>query len=167
MPQDFSKIIEDYQKQIHRKNLHRIWTKATSGELNSDDKKIAEIMMEHEEFHDQFDIANELLDHEYDPNTEVNPFVHIDVHLAVEDQLESGEPVETEIFIETMEAKGINRHEAIHCVGMILTRMAYEAIQKLDYFDLYKYKELLDKLKDVEPSEMEVELEMEFKNNLQ
>lgn len=156
---------EGFQKRIHLKNLHRIWEKATSDKitkLKGDEKKIAEIMMQHQELHDQFEIADKLADREYDPNNEVDPFIHIDIHLAIEGQLESGEPVETEIFIETMESKGIPRHEAVHCAGMILTRMAYESTQKLGYFDVYRYKELLNRLKDVEPPDMEMELEREF-----
>ena len=165
MAQEFTKVFEELKQQKHRQNLHRIWTMATSDktdELKEEERKIAQIMIEHEEFHTQFDIADHLAEHDYDPNNEINPFIHIDIHLAVEGQLESGEPVETEIFVETMEAKGISRHEAIHCVGMILARLAYESVQKLKYFDLYWYKELLNNLKDLEPSEIEDALEKEL-----
>ncbi|MBN1382293.1 MAG: DUF1841 family protein [Deltaproteobacteria bacterium] len=154
-----------FQKRTHLKNLHRIWKQATSDkykELQSEEKSIAEIMLQHPEYHDQFAMADKLADREYDPNDVNDPFVHIDIHLAIQGQLDSGEPVDTEIFIETMEAKGISRHEAIHCAGMILTKTMHETVQKLGYFEVYKYKELLNRLKDVEPADLETVLEREF-----
>jgi hypothetical protein len=155
---------ETLQKRTHLKNLYRIWKKATSDQsakLKNDEKIIAEIMRQHPEYHNQFAMADKLADRAYDPNDATDPFIHLDIHLAIEGQLASGEPVDTEIFIEAMESKGISRHEAVHCAGMILTKTAHESVRKSGFFDWYRYKELLNKMKDVEPIDMEKALEKE------
>ncbi|MBN1664828.1 MAG: hypothetical protein JW943_14605 [Deltaproteobacteria bacterium] len=69
MSDDYTKIFENLKRQQHRKNLHRIWTLAISNkidELTDEECKIAEIMMEHEEFHNKFDMADQLMDHDFD-----------------------------------------------------------------------------------------------------
>ncbi|MBN1664829.1 MAG: hypothetical protein JW943_14610 [Deltaproteobacteria bacterium] len=82
--------------------------------------------------------------------------------MAIEEQIEKGEPIETGIFIKTMTDRGISRHDAVHGATKILLKMAYDAVHKLDYFDINKYQELLDKLRFFEPDEIEIELEREL-----
>lgn len=152
---------ETLQKRTHLKNLHRIWKKATSGKtakLKGEEKIIADILMQHPQFRAQFEMADKLAELDYEPDDVTDAFRHIDIHLAIQGQLDEGEPVDTEIFIETMEAKGISRHEAIHCAGMILTKAMQESVNKVGYFDVYKYKQMLSKLKDSKPEDLEKEL---------
>ena len=60
----------------------RLWEIAKTGDLSTlspEDKKLAEIMLEHKEYHNQFEIADLLSEHEYDPDKEVNPFLHVNL----------------------------------------------------------------------------------------
>ncbi|MCK4788247.1 MAG: hypothetical protein KAV87_31185 [Desulfobacteraceae bacterium] len=61
-----------------REKMHEIWQKAKNDELDDlsdEEKNLAQIMLDHEdEFFNQFELADKLKDHEYDPDTEANPF---------------------------------------------------------------------------------------------
>ncbi len=88
-------------RKLSREHSHLLWEVAKTGDLSSlspEDKKWAEIMLEHEEYHNQFEIADLLSEHEYDVNTETNPFLHITLHAIAETQLANKDPIEVYQF---------------------------------------------------------------------
>lgn len=112
MTDNFSKIYEKLQRKHLHQNMHLVWKTAQSGEidkLSEEDYKLLVIMQGHEQFHVQFDNADALP--EYDPATEINPFLQIAIHQMVEDQIVSNEPMEASLFFEAMEDKGHSRRD--------------------------------------------------------
>ena len=151
-----------------RQNIHRIWSMVKSGrrdELSEADNYLAEILMEHEEYSDHFENTEILDGREYEAGVTFNPFLHISTHRMVEDQLLADSPVETVLFCETMEAKGFSHHDAIHFIIMILLHVMYISASGNRPFDTTRYKRLLTKCKEVEPSEMEKVIEEDFSSN--
>jgi hypothetical protein len=159
---------EKLQRKLLRQNIHRIWSMVKSGrrdELSEADNYLAEILMEHEEYSDHFENTDILDGREYEAGAKFNPFLHISTHRMVEDQLLADSPVETAIFCEAMEAKGFSRHDAIHFIIMILLHVMYVSASSNRPFDATRYKRLLTKCKEAEPSEMEKVIEEDFSGN--
>ena len=97
--------IADVMREISREHTHTIWQYAKNNDieyLSDEEKLLAEAMLEHEEYYDEFEYADALVDYEYDPDTEVNPFLHITLHAVVENQLKAKDPIEVYQFYNSM-----------------------------------------------------------------
>jgi hypothetical protein len=163
-----SKKSEKLQRKLFRQNIHRIWSMVQSGrrdELSDADNNLAEILMEHEEYGDHFENTDILDGREYEAGAAFNPFLHISTHRMVEDQLLADSPVEAALFCETMEGRGFSRHEVIHFIIMILLHVMYASSSDKRPFDAPRYKRLLTKCKNAEPSEMERIIEEDFSSH--
>jgi hypothetical protein len=168
MTNDASRESEKLQRKLFRQNIHRIWSMVKSDrqdELSETDNNLAEILMDHEEHGDHFENTEILDGREYEAGAKFNPFLHISTHRMVEDQLLADSPVETAIFCEAMEAKGFSHHDAIHFVIMILLHVMHASASGNRPFDATRYKRLLTKCKEVDPSEMEKVIEEDFSDN--
>lgn len=149
-------------------HLHSIWKLAREGAVDSlsgEDQRIAEIMLEHHEYHNQFEMADLLHDYKYDPESQVNPFLHIACHQIIENQLESREPIEALQFYNSMRQNRVSRHEAIHCIANILVYLLPDVLQGIAPFDIEKYRLLLKKLKNKKPEKLMPALEREFNSD--
>jgi len=156
--------LEELRKANHE-YLHAIWQVAQAGDQESlpeEDRFLVSIMLEHEEYHNQFEISDLLHDHKYDVESEVNPFLHIIFHQIIENQLQSKEPIEAFQFYNAMKKRKISRHEAIHCIGAILSCLLYDVFEGIAAFDLEKYKSLLRRYKDKRPDKIMSSLDTEF-----
>ncbi|NWF56738.1 MAG: DUF1841 family protein [Syntrophaceae bacterium] len=156
---------KDLRQELRRLTAERnrlIWEVAKTGVLgglSGEDKKLAEIMLEHEEFHNQFEIADILSEHEYDPDNEVNPFLHVTLHVIAETQLENKDPIEVYQFYNAMRKKGSSHHDAVHLIGMVLFPFILKTLQKQKAFDLEGYRSRLKKLKYVKPEKIFASIE--------
>ncbi len=152
-------------KKVNREHCHSLWKIAQAGDLESlpkEDQLLAGIMMEHEEYHDQFEISDLLHDHKYDTESEVSPFLHIIFHHVVENQLESREPIEAFQFYNAMKKNKISRHETIHCIVNILIYLAYDVFKGIAAFNMEEYKSLLKRYKNKKPDKIQSSLVREF-----
>jgi|SRR3989339_369923 len=86
----------------------------------------------------------------------------ISTHKMVEDQLSADSPIETAVLCETLEDKGFSRHEAIHFIVMILLHVMHASASGKRPFDVARYKRVLNKCKEVEPSEIDKVIEADF-----
>ena len=111
-------------------------------------------MLEHEEYHNQFEIADLLSDHDFDPEKGVNPFLHITFHILVENQLKSREPVEVYQFYNSMRKKKVGHHDSIHLVGCILIPLLFQALKQNIPFDNDFYMHQLKKFKGKNPEKI-------------
>ena len=148
-----------------RQHLHSLWEIAKGGDLNQlsgEEKWIARVMLEHQdEYFNQFEIADLIADHEYDVDTEEDPFLHIMIHSTVERQLEAKDPIETYQFYNSMRRKRLSRHETIHLIGAILAPLMFQVMKQQREFDLEKYRLLLKKFKDGKPDRIYDSMEKE------
>jgi hypothetical protein len=108
-------------------------------------------MLEHEEYQNEFEIADHLQDHEYDTEREGNPFLHIAIHAVVENQLEARDPIEVYQFYNAMRKHAVSRHEIVHIIGAILAPLIFEVKQEGQPFDLERYVRILKKCKTKKP----------------
>jgi hypothetical protein len=165
MNSDASRESEKLQRKLFRQDIHRIWNMVKSGrrnELSEKDNNFAEILMDHEEYSDHFENTDILDGREYEAGATFNPFLHISTHRMVEDQLLADSPIETALFCEAMVDKGFPRHDVIHFIIMILLHVLYASASGNRPFDAARYKRLLTKCKEIDPSEIEKVIEEDF-----
>ena len=150
---------------LNREHLHDIWEKAQAGDvedLDDEERRFAKIMLDHEdEFFNVFEFADVTADHEHDPDTETNPFLHIAVHSTIETQLEIKDPIEALQFYNAMRQKKFPHHDTLHLMGMILVPFIFKSLQNKEPFDLDSYKKLLKKYKTRNPDRIPDLLEKE------
>jgi hypothetical protein len=144
-------------KKLSGKHTQILWEIAQTGDLNSlspEDRRLAEIMLEHKEHHNQFAMADVLSEHEYDPEREINPFLHISLHGVVETQLENRDPLEVYQFYNAMRKKKATHHEALHLIGAVLAPLLFGTLKDLKAFDLEEYRSRLRKFKSMKPEKI-------------
>jgi len=145
-------------RKLTQQHFHSIWKIAKTGDLDilsEDDRRVAKIMLEHKnEYFNQFEMADLTYDHEFDPDSEENPFLHITVHLIVENQLKNRDPIEAYQFYNSMRKKKVSRHEAVHLIGAILAPLIVSLLQQKREFDLDFYVTLLKKYKNKKPDKI-------------
>ena len=139
---------------INRKHFHEIWKKAQSGELQGlteEEQRLGKIMLDHsDEYFNQFEFADALADHEYDPETEVNPFLHV----IAEKQVEDRDPIEAFQFYNAMLRNKCSRHEAIHLLNIILVKFIFQILKEKKPFPLESYRKILKEYKSRNPKKI-------------
>jgi hypothetical protein len=168
MGDSFSKTYEKLQRKFFREKVNNIWNMLKSGrieELSEKDSKLAAIILSHQEYRDHFENTDILDGREYDAGMTFNPFLHISMHQMVEDQLSANSPIEAAFFCETLEDKGLSRHDAIHFIIMILVRVIFDSASNQKPFDAPRYKRLLTECRTMEPPEIQEWIEEEFSSH--
>lgn len=143
---------------INRKHFHEIWKKAQSGELQGlteEEQRLGKIMLDHsDEYFNQFEFADALDDHEYDPETEVNPFLHVTLHAIAEKQVQDRNPIEAFQFYNAMLRNKCSRHEAIHLLNIILVKFIFQILKEKKPFPLESYRKILKEYKSRNPKKI-------------
>ena len=144
---------------VNRKRFHEIWKKAEDGEfqdLSEEEQRLGKIMLDHsDEYFNQFEFADTLSDHEYDPDNEVNPFLHITLHAITEKQVEDRDPIEAFQFYNAMRGKKCSRHEALHLLGIVLVKFIFQTLREKVPFPLDHYRRILKEYKSRRPEKIE------------
>jgi len=145
-------------RSANREHLHFLWEKAKNNELDGlgdEDRCLAEAMLLHEdEFFNAFEFADVLHDREFDPDTDVNPFLHITIHTAVENQLAAKDPIEVFQFYNAMRKKKCSHHDTIHLIGAILVPLMFDNMKHQKPFDNDRYVSMLKKYKLRKPDKI-------------
>jgi hypothetical protein len=143
---------------INRERFHLLWIKAKNSDMmdvTDEEKRIMKIMLDHEdEYSDMFDNADRMGDHEFDPETEENPFAHITMHSVVETQLEERNPIEVYQFYNAMRKKKCSHHETLHLLATIFSYLLFDVLKDQVPFDLERYKSLLSQYKNKKPEKV-------------
>jgi hypothetical protein len=148
---------------INRKHFHEIWKRAQNGELQGlteEEQRLGKIMIDHsDEYFNQFEFADALADHEYDSETEVNPFLHVVLHAVAEKQVEDRDPIEAFQFYNAMLRNKCSRHEAIHLLNIILVKFIFQILKEKKPFPLENYCKILKEYKSRNPKKINQLLE--------
>ncbi len=159
MEEEYFKIM----RRVTRERMYELWGRAKERdfeELDGEELRIAEAMVDHEdEFYNQMEFADLTYDHEYDPDTEYNPFMHIVIHSTIEAQLEQKEPLEAYQFYNTMRRKKYSHHDTIHFIGQILVCLIFDVMKHKRPFNNELYCKLLKKYKNRNPEKLMDQLE--------
>ena len=129
-----------------RKRLAYIWkVHKMCGSLKEEDEKLATIMEEHKEYHKVWEIADKIVDNEYTVEG-VNPFLHIHIHLIIEDQLVMGQPKVVKEVVDELNKLGFPHHEIVHMIGIPLIEQIFNILKNNALFNEKKYAEDLRKI---------------------
>ena len=143
---------------VNREHLHTIWQKAQTGDmegLGGEEQQLAKIMLDHsDEYFNQFEFADVLADREFDPESEVNPFLHITLHAIAEKQVQDRDPIEAFQFYNAMLKNRCTRHEAMHLLSAILIKFMFPVLKERGRFSLDGYRNLLKKYKSRKPEKI-------------
>ena len=125
---------------FNHEKLHALWKIVKTGNLNGlsgEEKWLAKVMREHQDkYFNQFEMADLTHDHEYDVDSEENPFLHISFHVIVERQLEAKDPIEVYQFYNSMRGKKYPRHDTIHLIAAMLTPLVFRVMLEGGEFDV-------------------------------
>ena len=109
-----------------RQFLVETWRKYAAGEVLSPLERIAlEVVLLHPEYHALLEAAERHFDRDYSPASgQLNPFLHLNLHLAIEEQLGIDQPPGIRAEYERLRDTRGEAHEAKHvlleCLGEML-----------------------------------------------
>ena len=133
---------QDRQKQ--RKFLANSWQKYTSNKpLEPLEKQLVSIIASHPEYQDL--IGN--IKSEYSPEQdEVNPFLHINLHLALRDQLTLNQPKGIKVVHQKLISNYKDSHKVEHLMMECIEEMIYISQKNNTTMDQERYLECITSL---------------------
>lgn len=116
------------------------------GALSGLEKLALETIILHPEYHNILERPERFLEQDYSPESgELNPFLHLSLHLAIEEQLSIDQPRGICAKFERMRQKTAERHAALHAVMDCLGEMMWRAQRDHAAPDEKLYLECLEK----------------------
>ena len=109
-----------------RRFLTDTWAKHRGGQpLSGLERLAARLIAMHPEYHPAIEAPERHIDREYSPETgDINPFLHLALHLAVAEQLAIDQPAGIFAEFERIRAARGDEHAALHavleCLGEVL-----------------------------------------------
>ncbi len=105
------------------------WGKYRRGEALAGLEKVAlQVISLHPEYHALLDEPDRHLDRDYLPESgDINPFLHLSLHLAVEEQLSIDQPAGIRARFQRILEKTKDEHEAKHAVLECLAETIWQA----------------------------------------
>lgn len=123
------------------------WRKYRAGETLAGLETVAlEIALLHPEYHAVLDDPARFREQEYFPELgETNPFLHMSLHMALEEQLSIDQPAGVKERFANLLSRSGERHEALHEAMDCLAEMVWRAQRHSAEPDAQAYLESLDK----------------------
>jgi hypothetical protein len=130
-----------------RRFLIAAWEKFRAGETLSGLEKIAaDLMVLHPEFHAILESPERNLDRDWRPESgDVNPFLHLSLHLAVAEQLAIDQPPGLRVRFERLRAERGDEHAALHAVLECLGEVVWASQRHGTPPDAKLYLDCLDR----------------------
>jgi len=125
-----------------------VWHKHQNGALLQGlETVVAQVIEEHPEYHKLLNDADANLNRDWTPEQgESNPFLHMGMHISIQEQLGSQRPPEIRSIYQQLLNKYANAHETEHqmieCLGFVM----WQAQSTGKEPDLNQYLECLKKL---------------------
>jgi hypothetical protein len=112
-----------------RQFLFDAWHKRRAGELLTPLEDLtAQLIDKHPEYHDLLAAPERSQDKDYAPDgSEINPFLHIMMHLSIEEQISIGQPFGIREQFARLTKKYQSEHEAQHAMMDCLGEMIWQA----------------------------------------
>ena len=123
-----------------REFLFDLWAKHLAGAPLTPLESIAlSIVLEHPEYHAILADRERYIDREWSPEGgETNPFLHLQMHLAIEEQVSIDQPPGIRAAVEALAARD-SMHDARHQVMECLAEMIWQAQRHGTGFDNERY----------------------------
>jgi len=133
-------------KLLSRQIIHQTWQAGQAGvELDPKSARMYKIMRQHPRYFLIWDHLDPLTGEQIERDG-VNPVLHIQFHLIVENQIAEENPKEVRQIIKALVRQGSSRHKAIHAVGNVLAGEIYYMMRDQRVFDEAEYLRKLDRL---------------------
>jgi hypothetical protein len=118
-----------------------VWGKSRAGQALTPLESMAlSVIIEHPEYHDVLGDPERYRDRVWTPEGgETNPFLHLSVHLAIEEQLSIDQPPGIRAAVEALERKHGSAMEARHAVMDCLVEQVWQAQRNGVAFDNATY----------------------------
>lgn len=124
-----------------------IWEKMKKGEpLSGDAELISEVMKEHPEFDPFWGAGETAFQPQEIDGFIVNPLVHTGLHVMVEKQIASDDPMEVGITLRQLLERGVTRPEAIHQIAGIWGNLYFRSVRRGGSFEEWVYLQELEGL---------------------
>ena len=147
MEQDKERLRADLRN-WGRRALQEVWRRRQGGEqLKAEETRLARILADHPELASAWEPGADLGTPDIRIGA-VNPFLHVQIHVMVEDQLAANQLPEVSEVLESLQAAGMTRHQAIHEIGKVLSLELHAALGEQRPFDSRAYLWALRKLRD-------------------
>ena len=128
-----------------RQFLFDLWAKhLANAPLSAMESMALSIVLEHPEYHATLEDPERYLDRDWKPEGgETNPFLHLSMHLAIEEQLSIDQPPGIRAAVEALAKRRGSMHDARHDVMECLAEMIWQAQRNGTGFDNRSYLDCL------------------------
>lgn len=108
---------------------------------------ISEVILEHPEYHHYLDDKETSSNSDFKPEqNETNPFLHMGMHIALKEQVNSNRPVGINNVFNQLMTKSISVHDAEHKMMECLGQSLWEAQRNNSLPDENNYLECLNRI---------------------
>jgi len=113
----------------HRQIFWDAWQKTQANlPLNALEVRIARVIALHPEYHYFFNDREDFLERDFQVDDGMNPYLHLSLHLALEEQAATRHPPEMAKALEhLMIGRGMERHDALHKILEVLAETVFYA----------------------------------------
>jgi len=117
------------QLRAHRQIFWDAWHKAQVRlPLNALEVRIARVIEMHPEYHCYFDDMDAFLERDFEVDDGMNPYLHLSLHLALEEQAATRDPPEMARALDHLiSVKQMDRHDALHKILEVLAETVFYA----------------------------------------
>ena len=128
-----------------REFFFAIWSKAQAGAVLTPLEAMAlSVVQAHPEYHAVLGERERYLDRDWTPEGgETNPFLHISMHLAIDEQVSIDQPPGIRATVEKLAAQRGSMHDARHAVMECLVEQVWQAQKNAVAFNNEAYLECL------------------------
>jgi hypothetical protein len=137
----------DPSREQAREFLFDLWDKQGAGATLTPLESMAlAIVLEHPEYHPVLADRGRYLDRDWRPEAgETNPFLHLQMHLAIEEQVSIDQPPGIRAAIEALARRHGSAHDARHDVMDCLAEVIWNAQRHGAAFDNASYVECVER----------------------
>jgi len=136
------------QLRAHRQIFWNAWQKTQANlPLNALEVRIARVIALHPEYHHFFNDREDFLERDFEVDDGMNPYLHLSLHLALEEQAAMRHPPEVAKALDYMiSMKKMERHDALHKILEILAETVYQIQRRGGEPDVFAYVARLKEL---------------------
>ncbi len=135
-----------------RRYFSSVWQSRCSQTLEAQQKRVLTVILEHPEYQYILENIEQYLDHQWLPEDGYsNPFLHMSLHLSLQEQCSINQPEGMTTIYQAMIKKYQDTHSAEHMMMDALTEMIWQAQQNHNGFDVNLYITLLRQKLDLPP----------------
>jgi hypothetical protein len=130
-----------------RRLFFETWTKSVRGEaLSGLEQTVLEVVLLHPEYHAILEQPDRHAERDYWPDAgDLNPFLHLSLHLAVAEQLSIDQPVGIALRYRELVRHSGSEHGALHAVVECLGEVIWQAQRAGTALDERLYIDCLDR----------------------